>query len=342
MTDRTETLLRETFASREHLADPDTAIELALTAKPRLRRWPAYVAAAAAAAGIALVPTVLIGDDHRAPEYLAAVPGGVSGAASYQHNKAIALAEAQRVVRLVPLPDGAVKAALSDWPDSAFGMAPSDGDLRQIVVWSIPTDADTVGDYLRDHTIEGAPAGDESSSSSKGGPLIPSIEYVVPSPAPDAMIGTTVMVQWLQDGDHTLVRADTFTAARTVRVAASLVPAEVTSVGVTNSDHPGQGPRGIVPGLHLTAARDGSTIERLVAAVNALPGSIRPVQVVSCPAMYGPSPTTTLVFHSADGDLRFHLVDWCLGQVSVERDGVRLAGTLDPGDLTQIIERVLP
>ncbi|GAW55890.1 MULTISPECIES: RNA polymerase sigma factor [unclassified Nocardioides] len=43
-------------------------------------------------------------------------------------------------------------------------------------------------------------------------------------------------------------------------------------------------------------------------------------------------------WHTGAGRMTFHLVDWCLGQVEVRRDGAQLTPTLDPGDLTEAVE----
>jgi hypothetical protein len=146
-----------------------------------------------------------------------------------------------------------------------------------------------------------------------------------------------VVVQWTQDDDRTLVRADTFTAARRVRTSATYVDRDVTAVDIARIvPHSPRSQR--LPTVHLEAPADAADIAALVDAVNGLAGSIRPEQVVSCPARLGPPPTTHLTFHTETGRMTLHLVDWCLGQVEVRRDGAQLTPTLDPGDLTEAVE----
>ena len=335
--DQLETLLRDTFRSREPLADPAVADEIARSVRPTRHRWPAYAAVAAAVVGIALVGALLVGDRTTEPPVTRPSPPPAP-TATYQDNRAIALAEAKRLVRLVPLPDGAVETDGSTWPGGdGFGMAPSDNELRQVVVWTVPEDAADVGTHLRSHPMEGVDGGDEGSSSSGGGPTIPSISYTLPSAAPDAMMDTTVMVQWVQVGDHTVVRADAFTAARSVRSAASYVDGEVASVDIERVvRHYPRNQR--LPDVHLAAPDDGADISTLVDSVNDLVGSIRPKQVVSCPGELAPTPMIRLTFHTSDGEMTFHLDDTCLNQVEVRRDGVLLRPTLDPGELGEAVE----
>jgi hypothetical protein len=338
MTDeQLETLLRETFASREALADPDVAQEVARSVHAPARRWPTYAAVAAAVLVVALLGTVLVGNRTTEPSVTRPQPPPPASTATYQENRATALAEAERLVRLVPLPSSAVEADRALWPGEGFGIGPSDPELRQTVVWTVPQEAEAVGQHLRDHTIDGATAVGGATSQSIGGPIVRELDYTVPSRTPEATTDTTVSVQWVQDGDRTLVRADTFLAARAVRTASTYVAGDVTAVDIDRVVPRPPDNQRLAP-VHLTAPGDSADITRLVNALNGLPASIKPAFNASCPYPGKSPPFVTLTFHTTEETVVAHLETACWGQVQVSRDGAQVRPTLDPGDLTEAVE----
>jgi hypothetical protein len=88
---------------------------------------------------------------------------------------------------------------------------------------------------------------------------------------------------------------------------------------------------------------DGAELARVVASFEALPASMKPPMVASCPApIPGHEVTDTVTFHEAGGGtVVARLKPACWGQVSVTRDGVRVTPTLDPGDLDKTVQAVL-
>lgn len=336
--DQLETLLRDTFRSREALADPALAQDVARSLTPLPpRRWPAYVAAAAAVVAIGLVAAVLVGTRTEEPQPTLPAPSPQVATTTYRENRAIALAEARRLVVSVPLPAGATETDESAWPGGNVGMSPSDPSLRQTTVWRVPVDARSLAPFLRTHSLEGATATDEGSSQQRGGPVVRSLGYPVPSSAPAATSDTTVLVQWVPDGDGTLVRVDAMIAARAPRTAATFLDADISAVDiervVRHSPH-----NQALPDVRLEAPADGADIAALAQSVNGLVGSIRPRQVVSCPPQSVPAPMTHLTFHTSDGEVSYRLRGDCLPQVQVRRDGTDLRPTLDPGDLEEAVE----
>ncbi len=131
--DQLETLLRETFTSRERLADPDTAQDVARSVVPGHRRWPAYVASAAAVVVVALVGAILVGGRTTEPPVTRPSPPPPASTATYQDNRALAAAESARVVQLVPLPESATSlpAKPDTWPKIGTVTEPSDASLTR-------------------------------------------------------------------------------------------------------------------------------------------------------------------------------------------------------------------
>jgi hypothetical protein len=352
--DQLETLLRDTFRSREALADPDTAQEVARSVHPPARRWPAYAAVAAAVLVVALVGAFLVSrDDPTEPTVADPTPSPTvstsspSPTSTYAENRARADAESARVVELAPLPESASR--LDRRPQGWFdgvSIGPADGSLTRTAWWSVPLGADNLESYLRLHEPAGMHRQDGvGSNSDLLGHFVRNLTYVQDrSASPDAYLPVTLLVQWTEVNGRSLVRADTYTAAREVRTPETYVDGDVTAVDIERV-MPGGLPR---PGsnrrlatVHLTAPTDDADIARLVDAVNGLQASIAPAFVASCPYPGDPRPFVTLTFHTADGAVVAHLELSCWGQVEIRRDGKPVRPTLDPGDLSEIVESVV-
>ncbi|MCW2772504.1 MAG: hypothetical protein JWN91_830 [Nocardioides sp.] len=339
--DQLETLLRDTFTSREPLADPDVARRMARSVGAPARRWPAYVAAAAAVLVVALVGAFLAhGHDAQEPPVVDPTPPPAT-TATYQENRALAAAESARVVELVPLPESATRLPRkpAGWPGRGMISSPADASLAETAWWSVPVDAGSLETYLTAHEPGGMHREEGfGSSSDLEGHVVRYLSYAQDrSTTPDAYQPVSLLVQWMADGDHTLVRADTSTAARDVRTPETYVDGEVTAVDIDRVvPHPPDNQR--LPPVHLTAPDDSADIARLVDAVNGLPASIKPAFVASCPYPGDPRPFVTLTFHTAAGTVVAHLETACWGQVEIRRDGQPVRPTLDPGDLTEVVE----
>lgn len=343
--DELSRLLAETFTSREHLADPAVARSLAATVThgKRPRRWPAYLAAAAAVGAVVAASTFVF----TAPGAHLLVRGPTtsptaSSGRSYPANRAAAGAESARVVELVPLPAEAVRlsARPSGWPGNyGTSLGPSDPSLTRTSWWRVPAAADVISAYLLSHTPPGMRLQGGIGGGSDGIHYDTYVEK--PAPQPDAYLPVSLLVQWRQAGHHTLVRADTFTAARAVRTAPSYVRGRVTAVDIQQI-RPGHGQRtgGPLPPVHLAEPADHNAISRLVRTVNHLRASIRPAFNGSCPFPGNPPPSNTITFHTTTGTIRMHFMPWCWGQVQVRRNGVVVGPNLDPDDLNRVIGQI--
>jgi hypothetical protein len=346
--DELSRLLADTFSAHEHLADPAVAHALATTVngRQRPRRWPAYLAAAAAVGAVVAISTLAVtsqtGTAPSAPNLSPTTPSTASAGHSYAVNRADAEAESLRIVELVPLPADAVRLAAlpTGWPHH-YGMSlgPSDRTLTKTSWWRVPATANAFSAFLLAHT---PPSMTREEGIGGGADGIHDITYIEqPAPKPEAFVAVSLLVQWRQVGQHTLVRADTFTAARAVRTGASYVEGKVTEVDVRQV-LPGRGQQtgGPLPTVHLIGAADHDAITRLVRTVNKLPASIRPAPSGSCPYPGNPAPSDTITFHTTAGTIRMHFEAWCWGQVQVSRDGVPVSPTLDPGDLDRVIDQI--
>ena len=345
--DELAVLLRETFRSREHLADPETARALALrTARGPVarRRWPAVVSAAATV-GVLVGGTSLaartLGDP--APPAAGPAPGPTAerDRPTYEDNRAVAAAASERMLEQVPLPRGAVRLAGEPpgWPDGGTSLGPSDGSLTRTSWWSVPVSGDELADHLRHHRPPGARAG--MSEGGIGSDGLATWSYGKAPDDPAAYTGVTLLVQWLDVGARTLVRADTFTAARGVPDPRSLVTGTVSEMVLEYL--PGNAPIAERPRtrLRLTGAASQGQIAAVVDALNGLPASIRPAPQASCPYPGNPPASYRLTVRSSDATWTFRLEPACWGQVEVRRDGVPLRATLDPDHLDGMLSGLL-
>jgi hypothetical protein len=308
----------------------------------RERGWPAYLAVAAAVVVVALVGAFLVsGRDAAGPPITEPTPPPTASTATYQENRALAAAESARVVRLVPLPESATSlpAKPQAWPEDGTILGPSDRSLTRTAWWSVPGTADDVAAALLAHEPAGMSREEGiGSSSDLAGHFIRNLDYVQDrSTDPDAYTPVSLQVQWMADGDHTLVRAETFTAARAVRSAATYVGGDVTAVDIERAVPHSRGIQRL-PTVHLTAPDDSADIAKLVDAVNGLPASTKPAFAGSCPYPGDLAPFVTLTFHTADSTVVAHHELTCFHQLEIHRDGQPVRPTLDPGDLTEVVE----
>ncbi len=210
----------------------------------------------------------------------------------------------------------------------------------------MPGTAEEMKAYLLAHEPEGMSREEGIGTiSDLAGHFIRTLDYVQDRSAdPDAYTPVSLHVQWMADGDRTLVRADTSTAARAVRTAETYVGGDVTAVDIERvmpggTQKPGGNLR--LPPVQLTAPDDDTEIARLVDAVNGLPASVQPPFVGSCPYPGEPGPFVTLTFHTSDGTVVAHLELACFGQVEISRNGEAVRPTLDQDELTEVVEDVV-
>ncbi|MCW2794727.1 hypothetical protein [Nocardioides sp.] len=355
--DELQALLSETFASRESLADPETAQTLAASVpalgRPKQHRWPTYVAAATAVVAIAGIGAYAVTQaDTETP---VGNPSPSSSRATsppltrpshppqrtYAENRAAAAAESARVVELAPLPASAVglDRRPDGWPvDYGMSLGPSDGTLTRTAWWSVPLGADTLESYLLAHHPQGLRREDGVGGGAVG---IRDVNYdQAGSPDPEAFTGVSLLVQWREVDGRSLVRVDTYLAARAVRTMDTYIDETVTAVDIeqvsSGFERDGGGP---LPTVHLSEPEDHARIARLVETVNGLHASTRPVPMGSCPYPGNPRPSVTVTFHTTSDEIVLHLELSCWGQVSVQRDGRLVVPTLDPAGFYPAVEK---
>ena len=334
-----ETLLRETFASKEPLADPDAATRLGTTTAHRRRRW-VLPAAAAAVVVIALGSWASIEyrrlDGQPAPLLLQRDPPKRPAPDTYAAHRAAARAEAARLLTLVALPGGAEY--LDGQPAGGSlgdeGMGPSDPGLTQTAWWQVPASPAEVGTYLRAHEPDGFTSNDDVPGTSIDGRYSLTSSQTS-STDPAAYRPAFLLLRWKALDGGTVVRADVFIGAYDVRDPASVL-ADVTAVKLSRTVGPSTSL------LDLTRA-DGAQLAKVVDSFQRLPASMKPPMVASCPAPQpGREVTETITFTESGGSsVVARLEPSCWGQVTVTRDGVPVGPTLDPGDLDAVVSDLL-
>jgi hypothetical protein len=260
-------------------------------------------------------------------------------------NYALAAAESERVLRSVPVPPGAdrLSGKPADWPQGGSGMSPSDTTLTRTAWYRVPDDADQVQAFLLSHDPAGLRHDPGALPGSSGQLRI--LDYsAVRSSNPAAYTGIDVIVQWTDIDGGTVLRFDTWIAARRARGAATMIQGTPSVIDLHRKTIRTSGPRRpahVLPVLHLRQPRDGVVIARLTAILDALSGSPISNTMHGCPPMMNPT-DFTLVVHDDDGSLQFHLLDLCTNEVEVRRNGHLVSPPLDPGDLRTVLSDLAP
>lgn len=263
---------------------------------------------------------------------------------TYASNRAGSVAEQARLVEEIQLPDGA--AELPDepagWEGGYLSSGPSDPKLTTTQWWSAPGSVDDVVAFLDDHVPN-----DLLLQDGQGGGPARSIDlfYREPtSPDPTGFLPIQISVTVGDLDGQTVVRVNGYGAARLVTTDDLRITGDVTSVDVVRVAADAK------PSQHVRETLQGDDAARLAEAINALQPSIWPPFVASCPFPGNPPPSDTLTFHADDGDVVVSLTPSCWGQVHVSHEGrepqVDIAGqqgdaTLEPGNLTQVLDAVL-
>ena len=231
------------------------------------------------------------------------------------------------------MPEDAVRLAgePSAWPESSMSIGPSDWTLTRTAWWSVPLTDEQVAAFLTDH----APNGMRRP------------EGVVTPADPAAYTGPTVLVQFKQVGDHSVLRVDTFLGARyavpdELRVTGRVTSVDIDRVGPGDLNRVGDG--GPLPTVRLTSPDDAAQIDRLVGAFNGLYGSLTTGYAMSCPMIPDP-PKYTVTFVGTASDGAIHttvakVAPICFGQLSVSVDGTLMQITLNPAGWPQVVDEV--
>jgi len=353
------TLIAEAMTAHEDDVDADRARELAFAVEPARRHWPAVMAAAVAVilvCGAAVYVAARNGDDGAAPAVSGPTSAGDTTVApalgTTEENRQRAIAASETALASMSLPAGAeqLEGKPDGWTGGGMGMGPADGTLTRTAWWSVPLSVDQVVVYLTDY----APAGMQRTEGEEVVPAgssdgVSYTAYSVITPAdPAAYTAPTLLVQFAQIGDHTVVRLDTFLAARYAVSPQHRIAGEVTAVQIDRvrpSGSFGSGDGGPLPTVRLAEPADAALIDELVDAFNGQYGSPTAGLTLPCPYPGDPSPEDTVTFSVRNDDGSAGTVVaktdlWCVGQTQVTVDGARLDVTLDPGDFPDTVDRV--
>jgi hypothetical protein len=363
MTDWTDaeisTLIADTLTAHEDDVDPDRARELAFGVEPPRRHWPAIMAASVAAllvCSLAVYIGTRTGDHAAVPATNGPTSGGDATVAqafgTTAENRQLAIAASEAAVASMPVPEESVQldGKPEGWPDGESALGPSDWRLTRTAWWSVPMGVAQVVAFLTDHAPAGMrrPPGEDIvvNADSDG---VGYTDYDTISPAdPAAYTGPSLLVQFKQFGDHTIVRADTFLAARYAVSPQHRIAGEVTAVQIVRvrpAKPFGSGDGGPLPTVRLEALADAAQISELVDAYNGLYGSWTEGGFLSCPFPGDPRPEDTVTFFVRNDDgtdstvvAKTELACW--GQLQATVDGSRLDVTLDPGDFPQTVDQI--
>ncbi len=275
--------------------------------------------------------------------------GGCEGTsdkqASTEENYRRAERASEAVVASLVIPQGSMRleGAPEGWPESNPSLGPSDQSLTRTVWWSIPLGEPEVAEFLTDH----APPGMEHPESEEvvaenGTHGIASTEYVASTPRdPTAYTDPNLLLQFKQLGDITVLRADTFLAARYAVPEVNRLRSDVLAVEIyrrQQSAHRDGTPTRTR--FRLSQPDDAALIQLLVDGFNALPGSITASGFQSCPVQLGPPPRDTVKFTTSTSDIVATLEPGCSGQVNLHVDGQPLDVTLDPDGWGPLLDEV--
>ena len=347
-------LLAEVMTAHEDDVEPARAHLIAQDAMPTRRRWPLMVGGTAAA--VALIVAVPIYLSGRSPDNTAEVPPGpattgpttaTATSLTTAENRVLAIAASKAAVTSLPLPDDAARldAEPDGWPRGGVSLGPSDDTLTETAWWSVPGTPEELADFLTSNAPEGMQhePGTEvvvnGTSDGVGYTDYEQIELAMPA----AYTGPSVLVQFKQFEDRTVVRVDTFLAARAAVSPQHRITASVTSVTIERirPDPPiGADDGGPLPTVTLTSPADLAAINSLVRGFNGLYGTQIPVPAISCPFPGDPPPEDTVTFATDAGPVVAHVEPWCFGQVQVTVGGEKLSVTLDPGSWSQLVDVV--
>jgi hypothetical protein len=347
--DELGTLLRETFADHEHLADPDRAVALATEPAPRPHRGRALLAAAAAVALLAVGTSYVVSrgsdagrpsaDPTRSPSATGQPPLPVLQTDA--GNRAAAVSLADRTAAELAVYPGATEASAGEvapLADRTMVSSPTRHTVSRSRFWTVPGTPHTVATWYARHpqpgfVSDGGPNGVGGESRPDGG-WIDDVFLDQHPPMGAAPAGASVTVQTTRLADGTVgIRATVDAVWRPARPAMSYV-SDVRSVTVrtTVTRYAGTRQRTV---HRTTSVTSPTTVEALVTAYNALPGW--PPFFHSCPAQLTQH-TYRVTFHTATGDVSAAGPLSCYDTLTVRRDGRRLGPYLDlASDLTRLL-----
>lgn len=289
--ERLEALLTASLAAHEVDADPAVARRIALTPAATSRRPRLMIGAAAVAAVVAVVGIAVQGHHHTTPGPVevtspTAVPPG--------HNRALAVAEAGRLLAAVPVPPGSTRSATA--PDPALRRlrltnGPVDPSLTRTRWWVVPLSYRQVVSWYDAHSPASISSVEDPSGS---GVVTPGdLYWPVRAADPAAYSAPTVVVSYARLGRHaTALRTDVMIAARADRTAETLVPPEVQSVEVSRSSLSGPSRR-----RETGATSDPALVAKVASAYNGLRGAPAHTMSMPCGSPVGGMHVYAVTFH---------------------------------------------
>lgn len=341
-------LLRETFISREPLAEP-TAATRATAGLVRIRRHWLPVAAAAAAVVLAIGTAIVVTRDSGATTSTAPVsePTATPTGPTLEMNRILAEQHATRMLQAAPLMKGATpRTAGVEWPSS--DLTRSDPTLTQYSSYSFPAGPAAVEEFLIAHPPAGMKVFIFYEHFSGLGPPTPvldgedGVRYLEFVPKSDvtspAYAYPRLQVEWKALSGTTAVRFSTSIRARQPRAEASKITGTVSSVEV-HIDWLQQTDKGFRP---RTRTETVVQITELLATLASLQGTAEPPTTSSCMRQERAQKFLITVRDRA-AILTYRLERaTCGGQVVITRDGTTLPGTLDPWPLIDYLSQAYP
>jgi hypothetical protein len=228
---------------------------------------------------------------------LLAVPAvtGTSGAQSRAADRGLAHRDAQRILRSLRLPPGAVKVVADPSSPRLLGAPPSTPLIPKLVdvhgFWRVPGNLSDVLAWVKAHAPPGSHPGmsGESASGPRSGPATISTAWVgfgfpvIPGARGYRELIVTVA---RARGGGTALRADAQSAPLARRSPTERIPVGVTAIQISERSVSGS----TRPPFNVT---DGAKVRQIVELVDALP--LGPSGSIACPADMGPYVTLTFM-----------------------------------------------
>jgi hypothetical protein len=284
--ERLVTLLTDTFAAHESVADPAVAQRIAVTAAPR-RRWPLTVAVAAAVVLVSglTVYAVRATEPPPAPSPAPAIPLPVVPVPIAEgRNRSLADAEARHVLADIPVPPGSTRSGSAPTRElrrlGAYN-GPVDRSLTRTAWWVVPLSYTDLVAWYDAHSpadVASTFAPDASSPAPHA-----TLDWEASTPS-EAYSQPAAAVSYIRRGPHiTAIRTDATLAARYDRTAETLVPGTVTSIDITKSAIDGE-PR---PPSSDATVTDPTRLTSIVSTFNDLPGAVANAEPGGCGSPVG-------------------------------------------------------
>ena len=245
----------------------------------------------------------------------------------------------QQLLQAIPLPPGARvqhRSPVAELRAPWVSIGPSDPALSRHLWWTVPMGGAALGRWLCSHMPHGmrtqGPVESVTSIGRTGR------ELTFGGVSTSAHTAPYLDLVFVPDGVGQAVRLTTFVGARFPRTASVPAAATVLIRRTTTPSGESRRPRRTVSRRVATPA----AVRRLVALVNALPGSMTVPFVTSCPAAFALH-TLRMTFAGPGG--RYVLggrTGSCWPQLTLRHDGTPVGPTLDPDRrFLDAVDRVL-